>query len=493
MNQSMIIRKAVGRNARIGQFYNVINEEIPNITLFNFFEHNPNYIQTEKCIKDILNIHVDENDTFKIFQIDIDLKFSINSKLLPNKFCEHILDLKDKINLNENKQISRLVFEKVIITKETNLVLNNLKQKLWAGNNNTPATHVINVIKYGLIINVSFEYLFVNENISSKNEIINELRNLFQMAFDGKELTTNQMSLVNGLEFQIFDNFFKETKAFNDIRKLIARINFLKKNVESIIHTEQIEFSLMPLSYFKLKLETTYYLDHDYSISIDKIQQKFDTIRYDLLKLQTSLSKYTDYLRVENALNYIEKLFLHMNKYHQQLVSDVLKFKSLKQSNLPDLNESLKTIESKYKRIIYKQKENFDKIKEIDYFTTNGIIYLKKGQQINLDSSVKIILCYSQTLKIDQWKSWDKAFGKFTQLKIFNSDFTYFVYDYDINKCLKISKNIKILFSINETFKKYDLKDIQIPVSFVDELRLESQRPKKEINIVLLGIFIFLL
>jgi hypothetical protein len=41
MNESIIIRKAVGRNARIGQFYNVINEELPNITLFNFFENNP--------------------------------------------------------------------------------------------------------------------------------------------------------------------------------------------------------------------------------------------------------------------------------------------------------------------------------------------------------------------------------------------------------------------------------------------------------------------
>ena len=310
MNESIIIRKAVGRNARIGQFYNVINEELPNITLFNFFENNPHYIsfETEKCIKDVLNIHVDENDTFKIFQIDTDLKFSINSRLLPNKFCEFILDLKNKINLNENKQMSRLVFEKVIITKETNLVLRNFKQKLWAGNNNTPATHVINGIKYGLIIYVSFEYLFVKENISSKNEIINELSNLFQMAFDGKELTTNQMSLVNGLEFQIFDNFLKETKAFNDIKKLIARINFLKKNLGSTIHTEQIEFSLMPLSYFEtsanLKLETTYYLDHDYSISIDKIQQKFDTIRYDLLKLRSFLYKYSDYLRVKNESNH---------------------------------------------------------------------------------------------------------------------------------------------------------------------------------------------
>jgi hypothetical protein len=407
------------------------------------------------------------------------------------------LDLKNKINRNKNKQMSRLVFEKVIITEETNLVLRNLKQKLWAGNNNTPATHVINGIKYGLIIYVSFEYLFVNENISSKNEIINELSNLFQMAFDGKELTTNQMSLVNGLEFQIFDNFLKETKAFNDIKKLIARINFLKKNLGSTIHTEQIEFSLMPLSYFEtsanLKLETTYYLDHDYSISIDKIQQKFDTIRYDLLKLRSFLYKYSDYLRVKNALNYIETLFFHMDKYHYQLVSDVRKFKSLKESNLPYLNESLKTIESKYKRIIHKQKENFDKIKEIDYFTKNGIIYLKKNQNINLDHSEKLILCYSQSLKIDQWKSWDKLFGKFILLKLFNPDFTYMVYDYDLNKCLKNSKNIKILFSINETFKKYELKDNQIPVSFVDELRLESQRPKKEINIVLLGFFIFLL
>jgi len=45
MNDLIIIRKAVGRNAEIGQFYNVINEEIPGKSIFDYF----NLISIAQC------------------------------------------------------------------------------------------------------------------------------------------------------------------------------------------------------------------------------------------------------------------------------------------------------------------------------------------------------------------------------------------------------------------------------------------------------------
>jgi len=105
MNSETITRKAIGRKAEIGSFYNAIEEQLntsyPNLFLFVQKDINIITCHNYDKPKETFSCWHDCQDVFKTLQIEPDLSLSILSGLFRNKFSDYLLCLNEKLSLDK--------------------------------------------------------------------------------------------------------------------------------------------------------------------------------------------------------------------------------------------------------------------------------------------------------------------------------------------------------------------------------------------------------
>ena len=357
---------------------NILNFQKKNLETENFFEEMNKYNENitkeisgefkELCIK----MQFDENDISKYSEI---LKNNIKQEY-KKLILENINLLKDKYNLEMNKEIEKILNDKEKITK-TNYIsfINELIQIKYKLDSTIPDFFLKQQIAFDKIIDSIKKYI-EEFFIKSKNSIEQQINNLTSQ---NKFLEEKNQKLVD--EYTKDKNDFKNT--VNKYNEMLIENKLKTKTLEEKIKNFEEEKRILKETYERNSEEKNKELNdiiNKLNLEIDKLKVGLKTKEEEILL--NNLNKEQDMALNIQKINFLENEIKEWKKRYNEENKELSEIKTEKihlVSNIDKLKTEIKNLKNKIASLETNNENNQEKnsmnmtITGKGFYNTNGL------------------------------------------------------------------------------------------------------------------------